>query len=255
MFEEILLEEHQRELLHRLVEADQATAKDGRQEFIVTRLMLRGTEVHHPGLPGNRLTAYQGDLDTLVSEGLLRSRRSRSHESLDITPRGFEYCRHIKAEVGDPVARVESAMLALLRSADFRSRHPVAYDKWAAAEGRLLHAASDEDLTVIGHLCREAIQAFVTALVERHKPTDAPENPKSTKSRLRAVLKKIAGVGKTEQAVLESIAEYWDAVSDLIQRQEHGAEREGTKLTAEDARRVVFQACVVMYEVDRTVSR
>jgi len=254
MFENVLLEEHQRELLGRLIEADQATANDRRQEFIVIRLMQRGTEVHHPGLPGQRLTAYQGDLDTLVGEGLLRSRPSRSHESLDITPRGFEYYRHIKAEVADPVARVESAMLALLRSEDFRSRHPIAFDKWAAAEARL-HTAGDEDLTVIGHLCREAVQAFVTGLVERHKPTDAPENPKSTKSRLRAVLKKIIGVGETERAVLEALGTYWDAVSDLIQRQEHGAEREGTKLTGEDARRVVFQACVVMYEVDRTVSR
>jgi hypothetical protein len=256
MLDDILLEEHQRELLHRLVEAEQAVPRDKRREFFLTPTFGAGTELHHPGLPGGKLSAYHGDLDSLENEGLIRySRRSGSVTAIDITPRGLEYYRQIRAEIGDPIRRVESAMLELLRSADFRSRHPLAYDKWAAAEARLLAAPTDQDLTVIGHLCREAIQAFVTGLVERHGATEAPENLKSTKSRLRAVLKKVVGVGDTERELLDALAAYWDAVNGLVQRQEHGAEREKEKLTAEDGRRVVFQACVLMYEVDRTLAR
>jgi hypothetical protein len=39
----------------------------------------------------------------------------------------------------------------------------------------------------------------------------------------------------------------------LVQRQEHGAQKEVTPLTWEDARRVVFQTCVVMYEINRAL--
>ncbi len=45
---------------------------------------------------------------------------------------------------------------------------------------------------------------------------------------------------------------YWGTVSDLAQRQEHAAEREGEALTADDARRVVWYSALVMYELDRT---
>jgi hypothetical protein len=44
---------------------------------------------------------------------------------------------------------------------------------------------------------------------------------------------------------------FWGAVSDLAQRQEHGAQREAEPLGWEDARRLVFLSAVVMYEIDR----
>ena len=46
---------------------------------------------------------------------------------------------------------------------------------------------------------------------------------------------------------------YWGTVSDLVQRQEHGAQREGKQLVWEDARRVVFQTANVMFEIDRSL--
>jgi hypothetical protein len=47
--------------------------------------------------------------------------------------------------------------------------------------------------------------------------------------------------------------DYWGTVSDLVQRQEHGAQKQGAELTWEDARRVVFQTAIVMYEVSRAL--
>jgi hypothetical protein len=46
---------------------------------------------------------------------------------------------------------------------------------------------------------------------------------------------------------------YFGTVSDLIQRQEHGAQKEGEGLMWEDARRVVFQTALVMFELDRVL--
>lgn len=58
----------------------------------------------------------------------------------------------------------------------------------------------------------------------------------------------------TVRAFLDSLLVQWGCVSDLVQRQEHGALREGGDLVWEDARRVVFQTLIVMYEIDRAVS-
>jgi hypothetical protein len=61
--------------------------------------------------------------------------------------------------------------------------------------------------------------------------------------------------GKATKAFLQSLLEYWGTVNDLVQRQEHGGQREGDPLTWEDGRRVVFHTLLVMYEIDRAVSR
>ena len=55
-------------------------------------------------------------------------------------------------------------------------------------------------------------------------------------------------------AEIEALVHYFGTVSDLNQRQEHGATRESESLTPEDARRVVFHSMLVMYEVDRTLA-
>src|SRR5439155_2241153 len=56
-------------------------------------------------------------------------------------------------------------------------------------------------------------------------------------------------------AFLDALIGYWGAVSDLVQRQEHGGQREGAELTWHDARRVVFQVAMVMFEVDSALGR
>ena len=43
-------------------------------------------------------------------------------------------------------------------------------------------------------------------------------------------------------------------MSDLVQRQEHGAQKEGEDLTYEDARRVLLHTAMVMDECDRILS-
>ena len=55
--------------------------------------------------------------------------------------------------------------------------------------------------------------------------------------------------------MLKALVMYWGTVMDITQRQEHGSQREGGELTWEDARRVVFQTAVVMFEVDHALSK
>jgi hypothetical protein len=53
--------------------------------------------------------------------------------------------------------------------------------------------------------------------------------------------------------LLAGLTDYWEALVDLVERQVHGAQKEGQALTWEDARRIVFQTMAVMYEVDRAL--
>lgn len=58
-----------------------------------------------------------------------------------------------------------------------------------------------------------------------------------------------------EGPFVESLVAYWDTVSDLAQRQEHGGHRDAEPLTHEDARRLVLQTAVMMFEVRRRLTR
>jgi hypothetical protein len=252
MFEDVLLEEHQLDLLIALVEADWSLPRDQRRDFFLRITFMSQAEVHHPGLPDNKRLTSPADLDDLAHEGLIRFTRPR--QAFSLTPRGFEYYRYLRARDGDPVQRMEATVTQYFRSADFRTRYMQAFDPWSAAEARLGSVHSQHDLTTVGHLCREAMQAFATALVQRMRPPNASSNPANTVARLRTALDS-ARLGETERPFLEALVAYWGTVSDLVQRQEHGGQRERQPLVAEDARRVVFHTCLVMYEVDRAIGR
>jgi hypothetical protein len=67
------------------------------------------------------------------------------------------------------------------------------------------------------------------------------------------VLRSISGLGDARLSFLEALHGFWASTIDLIQRQEHGAMKEGKPLTWEDGRRVVFSTLIAMYELDRAV--
>ena len=94
------------------------------------------------------------------------------------------------------------------------------------------------------------MQAFASDIAERYGITGTSADLSRTIDRIRAVLSR-ADVGDSHRAFLDALLAYWGTVSDLVQRQEHGAKKEGEPLTWEDARRVVFQTAIVMFEVAR----
>jgi len=252
MFEHILLDPEQEELLAALVEAARNVPRNQRQKFEFFR-----ASVLHPGLAGGALEAYAGNLEILAHNGLLAlSYGSRGSPLYDVTPEGFEYYRQMKEQSGQPLKRVENTVRDYLTVEHFQRSHAEAYQKWSQAESMLWASDSERQLTTIGHLCREVLQAFATTLVNRHQPPDVDQDVAHIVSRIRAVLElRTNQIGSTEKPFLDALLAYWGTVSDLVQRQEHGAQKEGGSLVWEDGRRIVFQTAIVMFEIDRSLSR
>ena len=138
----------------------------------------------------------------------------------------------------------------------FQRKHYSAYEKWSHAESLLWSSDSEKQLTTMGHLCREALQELITNLVSEYSPPQVDGDKAHTVTRLRSVLAtRKEKLGERESALLDALLVYCGTVIDLIQRQEHGAQKEGDSLVWTDGRRVVFQTAVVMIEIDSGLSR
>ena len=171
-----------------------------------------------------------------------------------ITPLGFTLIDD-RAD-REPVARLEATIVGYLDSRAFASAYPLALQRWKEAAELLWSSSVAAELTTIGHKLREAVQEFATALVEGFGIADADPNPAHTVTRLTAVIARTAKhQSRAARRVLDALVTYWGEVNDLLQRQEHGAQKEGEPLETEDARRAVFHTALVMYEIDRLVGR
>jgi len=255
-FGDIVLEQEQKALLVMLVEAARNVPRDQRQKFWVAQA-AGGDICIHAGLPGGSANTYMGDFEILANERLLNLSYSPSGTpQFDVTPLGFAYYDYLKKQTGQPAQRVESSIKGHLSADEFQRKYSLAYKKWCEAEDLLWVSDSETQLKTIGHLCREAIQEFATALVERFQPADVDDNKAHDVNRMKSVLQlRASRLGDTERSFLDALLEYWKAVSSLVQREEHGGQREGRSLVWEDGRRVVFQTVVVMFEVDKAVVR
>lgn len=200
---------------------------------------------------------FIGDVEGLAREGMIAvSHVSRQSQTFDVTRHGFGYYDSMKTLAKEPIEQVESDLISYLDSDRFAKKHQAAFEKWSQAAEHLWSSDSAEDFTAIGHYCRESMQAFVSDLVNQYKPEDAPADQQKTVARFRAVLAVVKPkLSDTELPFLDALLAYWGTVQDLIQRQEHGATREKGQLVWEDARRVVFQTALTMYEIDRNLSR
>lgn len=250
-----LLEEPQITLLSDLVEASKRVPSQQRQDFLAYRLMGADPRVpvKHPGLPDDYWTHPQ-DIELLRRAGLVAMSKADNNIMLFfVMPEGVKYYEESKRKAGSPVERVEAEVRRWIGADHFRRTHPEAYAKWATAEELLWSTDSLTHLSAIGHHCREAMQDFATALVERYRPAAVSTNYANTVARLTAVLNAARLESLTERAFLDALVSYWGTVSDLAQRQEHGGQREARAVTWEDARRVVFQVMVVMHEVARSL--
>jgi hypothetical protein len=252
----ILLESEQKELLVTLVEATRNVLRKDRQKFYVAQSDSDVTLLH-PGLPNGSLEIYMGDVEELANVGLINLSLSRGGDPIfDVNPRGFAYYEYLKEQSGKPIDKIEGSVHNYLSSDRFLQNYPEAYKKWVDAENMLWKSESEKQLTTIGHLCREAIQEFANILIGQFQPPNADSEKSHDVRRIEAILKfRAAELGQTEKPFLEALLGYWANTSTLIQRQEHGAQKEGKALVWEDARRIVFHTAILMYEVDKAVSR
>ena len=250
-----VLEQEQEELLKVLVEAARNVPRDEREQFHQLN-DGDGSSILHPGLPERQMRVHDGDIDILQAEGLLLvTRQGRGQRSFVVTPQGSRFYEELQHSSGTPTQQVEETLTRYLDSNAFQRSYPEVHRRWAEAAELLWKSDSQQQLTTIGHLCREAMQAFATVLVDRHRPPGVDTNKTHDVARIRTVLDQHRPqLGTTAAPFLDALLAYWGTVSDLVQRQEHGAQKEGDALIWEDGRRVVFQTAAVMFEIHRAVS-
>jgi hypothetical protein len=206
-----------------------------RPEFVTYRHLQRVDNIRL--LPAGVEAARRGSTGSTAA--------SRRHEEDPLEPEQTDR---------EQFVRVEGTIVQYVDADRIRSRYPLAYQRWKEAAVLLWGSDATAELTTIGHKLREAIQEFATALAERENVSAAESNPQNTVARLRAVIAtRRTHLGTAPAAFLDALVSYWGTVSDLVQRQEHGAQREGEPLEWEDGRRAVFQTALVMYEIDRAV--
>lgn len=253
-FEAIYLEREQQELLSWMVESERTLPSDQHGPFVLLG-MLSGYVLLHSHA-GERSGDFRpSDLDTLAETGLLRlGYTGGSEKTYEITPLGRRYYGEMKKQAGEALDSIQADIHQYLHSELFREGFPAAHDRWREAADKLWSAETEGEFTEIGHICREAMQLFASALLGAIDTTDALSDPAKTVSRVRAALAQ-ANLRGSHQALLDALLVYWGTVSDLVQRQEHGAQKEGEALKWEDARVVVFQTAIVMFEVSRVVDK
>jgi hypothetical protein len=248
----VQLESEQIELLRELVEAARNVPREDRSFMVLPA--LGGTTLHGP-IDRQISQAEERDLDDLRAAGYIRIRRRGSHGDYDFTIAPEAHAVLTEMATAEPLSTVEDEIVSrYIDGEGFRSRHPAAYAKWAEAARLLWGSEAEVELTTIGHKAREAVQEFASGLVARESLETVDKDPAHTAARLRAVIDHHRGsLGTARRDILDALVAYWGEVNDLLQRQEHGGQKEGEPLSWEDGRRAVFQTAVVMYEIDRTL--
>jgi hypothetical protein len=249
--EGMYLENAQEELLSWMVEAERSLPVEHRGPFFLIQADGDAFLVHSYVV--ERPHVRKGDLETLAEERLLRRDFGGSGTpAYEVTPLGRRYDAERKRSASEATTVVEDQILHYLDSDLFRVSFHDAYERWREAAEALWAADDEAQFTQIGHLCREAMQAFASSVTSATHVIGVPDDPTKTVARIRAALG-TERVG-SPAAFLDALLAYWGVTNDLVQRQEHGAQKEGESLGWEDARRVVFQTAIVMFEVARAVS-
>lgn len=249
------LDPEQEQTLITIVELVRSVPRTERHSFILSEDQ-QGADILMPGARSSP-KVLAADVRELQVAGLLRLAPggSRYNTAYDVTGDGFAHYDELMRGTAGPTAAVEANVVSYLDGPGFASRHRDSYAKWITAANDLRGDDTESRMTTIGHHAREAMMTFTTELVGRYKVTDANPDPERTVSRLRSVIAKAAPrLGETERPMLEALVEYWGTIHDLATRQEHGAAK-SVPLVAEDARRVVFQTAMVMFELDRAFVR
>ncbi len=251
------LEDEQYDLLAKFVEAHRRVPPDSRGAFLAVQSHGSAqASFLHPYVSGLEFAGSLSDAEVLADAGLLRARiGSSGNSSFSVLPRGIEVYETVRTRT-PPVATIVRVSRDLVSGAEFKRAHAVAAMKWESAAQLLWSADSTQQLTTVGHLCREALQEFATSFARERRVDVSSIDPAKTVARLQAVIEARAGkISAAKKAFLSALVAYWGTVSDLVQRQEHGGQKEGEPLTWDDARLVVFQTCLVMFEVSSCLPR
>jgi hypothetical protein len=107
VFDHILLEPEQEDLLAQLVEAARSVPRAKREAFVIVPWGKEPHyEINHPAFSSN-LQVYWADLDALRYQRLLAASPPTSSDSFEVTLEGFAYYRELKQRSASPLNQVE----------------------------------------------------------------------------------------------------------------------------------------------------
>lgn len=165
-----------RRLLRWMVEAHRRAESSGvewpfRGAFYLRPVAQPGPRpLWHRGVPDPIMT-YETDLNALGERGLLTWESAlKDDRAYDLTPDGIAAYETLQKERSEPVERIEAEIFGYIDAGALRTRYPLAYERWKAAEELLWGPQAKMHLTDIGHRCRETLIEFAKVLVARHKP-------------------------------------------------------------------------------------
>lgn len=87
----ILLDKEQQELLKILIEAENRTSSQKRQEFRVVQDQSWNETISHPGLKGNKVKSKKQDILMLEQEKLILVRHGNGIYHFSVTPKGRDF--------------------------------------------------------------------------------------------------------------------------------------------------------------------
>ncbi|MEX0646174.1 MAG: hypothetical protein WEA56_05625 [Balneolaceae bacterium] len=188
-FEQIKLEEEQKELFIRIVEARRKAPRD-QWEFMY---IIKGyPDLTIPAKSQKEIRIkdiIDGDLEELVIKGLLRLKNETTHEMHFIIPKeGFLYYEWLMQRQGEPVERIEKHTFLYIEASHFRNRYSETYKRLKEAEEMLWSSDSSKEFTTIGHKCREAMQEFADRLYSDVIGEKSDELKSRDKNRIKAVI-------------------------------------------------------------------
>lgn len=249
------LEPEQIQLFKDLCEAYYARARAQRHAFMVLRTM-GGIRLQGNDIEGSADLRY-GDFEEFFRQGLIDAEYMTNARGMnfEISLKGKQFYEYLRSKAGEQTDQIEEAVWHYFDSPAFQRAYPAAYTKWSEASDLAWSSETQGNLSKIGHICREAMQDFATELIAKYDVEGANADPARTRDRFSAVINaRREAIGERKSEVLDALFDYWCAVGNLIQRQEHAGQRQGSEyLVWEDGRRVVFQLGFVMFEAARTL--
>lgn len=243
------LEREQEDLLLAMVDAARGARRDEQQWH------LGGQNANEMTGPWGARRVLPRDVETLCEAGFLDAVHLNYVYGNDyvITAQGYFNADAIRHRRSPGFAGQEADTRRLLDSSAFREAYPNAFARWSEAE-QALRSSPETELTTVGHKAREAMQAFATELIDMYSPADVEPDPALVNKRLGAVIAKyLPQLGDARANLLKALGDYSEACMAVIQRQEHGGQKEGHPLAWADGRRAVFHVASVMYEFATTI--
>lgn len=257
MFGTIMLDKEQEDALIAFVEASRRLPGDKREPFLVIGPVTGtyNTRVMHKGFHGGHTQFFNPhDIELLAGYGLVHISREGRVATFSVRPEGFRYYEDLMRARGQAFEVVESEPQRFLNSDSFQRRHPASFALWSDAQKLLWGAESEENLTTIGLRCREALREYAEELVKTFPISECPPKDSHTLRLRQVVASRRSVLGGKPTNFLDALVQLWSTVGDLAERQTHGVTKEGNELMWDDARRVVFQTAIVMYEVEQALS-